>query len=117
MLAPELQFVERTKVLFERKKYTLFGGNDYHRLSSHPEVLRAVGETAASAGLSGSGSRTTTGNHPLFGRLEKEAAEFLGTESAVVFSSGYLAASVLLQAVAGEFHRFFIDGRAHSSVQ
>ena len=116
MLAPELRFVDRTKVLFEGKKYTLFGGNDYHRLSSHPEVLRAVAETAQSEGLSGCGSRTTTGNHPVYGRLESAAAEFLGTGSAAVFSSGYLAASVLLQAVAGEFQRFFVDAGAHSSV-
>ena len=41
MLGPELTFVDRTGVLFEGQELAFFGGNDYHQLSSHPDVLRA----------------------------------------------------------------------------
>ncbi|HSB81240.1 MAG TPA: pyridoxal phosphate-dependent aminotransferase family protein, partial [Candidatus Methylomirabilis sp.] len=115
-LGPELRFLDRTKVLHEGKPYLFFGGTDYHRLASHPAVLRALREVAESDGLSCAGSRTTTGNHPLLPELERKVAAFLGAGEAALCSSGYLSNAVALEAVAGEFQRFFIDGGAHSSL-
>ena len=115
-LGPELRFLDRTKVLHEGKPYLFFGGTDYHRLSSHPDVLRALREVADSDGLSCAGSRTTTGNHPLLAELERKVAAFLGAGEAAFCSSGYLSNTVALEAVAGDFQRFFIDGSAHSSL-
>jgi 8-amino-7-oxononanoate synthase len=115
-LGPELRFLDRTKVLYEGKPYLFFGGTDYHRLASHPDVLRALREAADSDGLSCAGSRTTTGNHPLFTELERRLAAFLGAGEAALCSSGYLSNAVAMEAVAGEFQRFFIDDRAHSSL-
>ena len=115
-LGPELRFVDRTKVLYEGKPYLFFGGTDYHRLSSHPDVLRAVREVADSDGLSCAGSRTTTGNHPLLVELERRLAAFLGAGAAVTCPSGYLSNAMALEAVAGEFQRFFVDASAHSSL-
>jgi len=116
VLGPPLRFIERTKVIFEGKTYLFFGGNDYHRLSSHPAVVGAFCEAARIHGLSSAGSRTTTGNHPLYLELEEAIARFVGAEAAAVFASGYLANLVLLQAAAAEFQRFFIDAEAHSSL-
>ena len=115
-LGPELRFLDRTKVLYEGKPYLFFGGTDYHRLASHPDVLRALCEMADSDGLSCAGSRTTTGNHPLLVELERKVAAFLGAGEAILCSSGYLSNAVALEAVAGDFQRFFIDGSAHSSL-
>ena len=115
-LGPELRFLDRTKVLYEGKPYLFFGGTDYHRLASHPDVLRALREVADSDGLSCAGSRTTTGNHPLLVELERKVAAFLGAGEAALCSSGYLSNAVALETVAGEFQRFFIDGGAHSSL-
>ncbi len=115
-LGPELRFLDRTKVLHEGKAYLFFGGTDYHRLSSHPDVLRAVQEVAGSDGLSCAGSRTTTGNHPLLGELEQRLASFLGAGAAVTCPSGYLSNAMAMEAVAGEFQRFLVDASAHSSL-
>jgi 7-keto-8-aminopelargonate synthetase-like enzyme len=115
-LGPELRFLDRTKVLHEGRPYLFFGGTDYHRLSSHPDVLRAVREVADSDGLSCAGSRTTTGNHPLVAELERRLAAFLGAGAAVTCPSGYLSNAMALEAVAGEFQRFFVDSGAHSSL-
>jgi 7-keto-8-aminopelargonate synthetase-like enzyme len=115
-LGPELRFLDRTKVLFEGKPYLFFGGTDYHRLSSHPDVLRAVRDAADSDGLSCAGSRTTTGNHPFLVELERRLAVFLGAGAAVTCPSGYLSNAMALEVAAGEFQRFFIDGSAHSSL-
>ncbi|HWT79573.1 MAG TPA: pyridoxal phosphate-dependent aminotransferase family protein [Candidatus Methylomirabilis sp.] len=115
-LGPELRFLDRTRVLHEGKPYLFFGGTDYHRFASHPDVIRALREVAETDGLSCAGSRTTTGNHPLLVELERKLAAFLGVEEAILCSSGYLSNAVVLEAVASEFQRFFIDSGAHSSL-
>ena len=115
-LGPELRFHDRTRVLYEGTSYLFFGGNDYHRLASHPDVLRAARETAEADGLSAAGSRITTGNHPLFAELERRVVAFLGAGEAALCPSGYLSNAVALEAVTGEFQRVFIDGGAHSSL-
>lgn len=115
-LGPELRFCDRTKVLYEGKSYLFFGGNDYHRLATHPDVIRAAREVAETDGLSCAGSRITTGNHPLLAELERRLAAFLGAGEAVLCPSGYLANTVALEAMAGDFQRFFLDGGAHASL-
>jgi len=116
MLGPELTFIGQTEVLFEGKQLTFFGGNDYHRLSCHPEVLAALTAAAAQYGLNGAGSRVTTGNHPLYRSLEARLAAFLGTEAAVICSAGYLSATLLMQAVADAYTHLFLDEFAHASL-
>ena len=116
MLAPELRFVERTKVVFAGRTYTFFGGNDYHRLSSHPDVVQTLADAAAAHGLSTAGSRLTTGNHPVLVELERSLARFLGVEAALTVSSGYLTNLALLEAIGADFHRVYLDATSHSSV-
>jgi 7-keto-8-aminopelargonate synthetase-like enzyme len=116
MLGPRLRFVDRTKVVHEGRTYVFFGGNDYHRLSNHPAVIEAFCAAARREGLNSAGSRTTTGNHPLYEELERALAAFFEAPEAVVFSSGYLGNLVLLQAMGGDFQRYFMDARAHSSI-
>jgi len=115
-LAAELRFFDRTKVLHGGRPYVFFGGTDYHRLASHPEVLRAFGEAVLTEGLSCAGSRLTTGNHPLLARLEAETAAFLGAGSVSACSGGYLANTVALEAVRDDYWRFFLDSGAHASL-
>jgi 7-keto-8-aminopelargonate synthetase-like enzyme len=115
-LGPELRFCDRTKVLYEGKAYLFFGGNDYHRLATHPDILRAVREVAESDGLSCAGSRITTGNHPLLVELERRAAAFLRAGETVLCPSGYLSNTVALETLGGEFQRVFLDGGAHASL-
>jgi len=115
-LGPPLTFLDPTHVDFEGRKLLFFGGIDYHRLSWNPVVIEALKAASERYGLSPSGSRTTTGNHPLYVKLEAAVAGFFGTESAAVFGSGYLANTVLLQAVSSDFDLFLIDEQCHSSI-
>ncbi len=113
---PQLSFPDRTRVMYEGRQYLFFGGNDYHRLSSHPEVVAACRKEAESGGLSCAGSRITTGNHPLFDALEKKIAGFLATDAVTLCSDGYLSNAVILEALAGDDQRVFLDSAAHVSV-
>lgn len=115
-LTEPLQQVDRTCVLHRGRKLSYFGGCDYFRLSSHPEVLRALRQGADEFGLNVAASRTTTGNHALFGKLEEELARFFGAEAALLVASGYATNIVVAQAVAGEFAHLLVDKRSHGSV-
>jgi glycine C-acetyltransferase/8-amino-7-oxononanoate synthase len=115
-LGAELRFLDRTKVLYEGRAYVFFGGTDYHRLASHPEVVRAFQEAARVEGLSCAGSRVTTGNHPLLVQLEERIAGFLGTADAALCAAGYLANTVAVESVNGDYQRFFVDTGVHASL-
>jgi len=114
-LAEPLQQIERTYVLHRGRKLSYFGGCDYFRLSSHPAVLRALDEGVAEFGLNVAASRATTGNHRLFGELEKQLARFFRVEAAALLSNGYATNLAFAQSFAGQFTHALIDERAHGS--
>jgi len=111
-----LQQVDRTYVLWRKRKLVYFGGCDYFRLSSDARVKAAAQEAIEKFGLNVAASRRTTGNHQLYEQLETELGRFFQADSAVLVSSGYLANIVAAQAWAGKFSAAFIDERAHSSL-
>jgi 7-keto-8-aminopelargonate synthetase-like enzyme len=115
-LAQPLQQVDRTFVMRRGRKLSYFGGCDYFRLSSHPAVLAAVREGLEQFGLNVAASRKTTGNHPLYEKLEGALETFFGVDAAVLVSNGYVANVVVAQALAGEFTHALIDQRAHGSL-
>lgn len=116
MQGPELTPAGRTEVLFQGRKLTFFAGNDYHRLSSEPEVVEALCEAARRYGISAAGSRVTTANHPLLLELEDALAGFLGAEAVALCASGYLSNTAAVQAVAPEVGRVLLEAEAHSSL-
>lgn len=116
-LGPQLHATGRTKVVFEGHAYLFFGGNDYHRLSTHPEVVGAAMAALEAGGLLSPASRSTTGNHPVYAELEAKAAGFLGTGASLLAPDGYLSNTLAVEAVAPDFHRFFIDAGAHASLK
>ncbi|RKS10222.1 8-amino-7-oxononanoate synthase [Nocardiopsis sp. Huas11] len=75
-------------------------GNDYLGLLRHPEVVRAAAGAAYAWGAGAGGSRLVTGDTELHGELERELADFYGTEAALVFSSGYAANLAMVTALA-----------------
>lgn len=116
MLGPELQFVDRDYVWFKGKRLLYLAGIDYHRMSNNPLIVKTAAAAAGKFGLSPTGSRTTTGNHSLYARLERVVSEFFASEGAVVGPSGYLSNIIVLQAIESEYDTFFIDEKAHSSL-
>lgn len=117
MNLPEpLQQIDRTYVRVGKRKLSYFAGCDYFRLASHPKVLRALNEGAKKYGLNVAASRMTTGNHELYGKLEKSLAQFFGTETAVLVFNGYVTNLIVGQALAGNFSHVVLDEKAHPSL-
>src|ERR1041385_2234630 len=102
-LAAPLQQVDRTYVRFGRTRLSYFGGCDYFRLSTQPALRRALLTGLKKFGLTVAASRSTTGNHEIYERLESRLAQFFDAPAAVLLSSGYLGNLALAQALAGTF--------------
>src|SRR5690349_3191204 len=115
-LAPPLQQMDRTYVLYRGRRFSYFGGCDYYRLSSHPTIVAALVAGLKKYGLTAAASRKTTGNHFLYEQLEKRLAGFFGTADAVLVSNGYATNLVVAQALAGGFSHVLIDQKAHASL-
>jgi len=118
MTEPEpLQQIDRTYVRYGGRRLSYFSGCDYFRLASHPRVIAALAQGAKSYGVSVAASRVTTGNHPLYGKIEALLSEFFSARAALLVSSGYMTNMVVAQAVAGNFSHALIDERAHTSLR
>jgi len=65
--------------------------NDYLNMGHDPRVIAAAKAALDVSGATSGASRLVTGNHSLFGELEKRLARLKQTDDCVIFGSGYLA--------------------------
>ena len=73
-----------------RERITL-GSNNYLGLTGHPAVKQAARDALEAYGTGLTGSRFLNGTTPLHTELERELADWMGTEEAIVFTTGYQA--------------------------
>jgi 8-amino-7-oxononanoate synthase len=90
------------RVLVDGRQLTSFCGNDYLGLSQHLDVVAALQEAAAWHGVGSTGSALVTGHHSEHATFEREMAQWLGYERALLFGSGYQANLAVLQSLLGE---------------
>src|SRR5215467_380860 len=96
------------------KRLISFCCNDYLGLSQHPAIKAAATAAIARHGAGSGASRLVTGNHPLFGELERRLARLKGSEAACVFGSGYLANAGIIPALVGPADLVLIDELSHA---
>ncbi len=68
-----------------------FASNDYLGLSIHPAVTAAAHDAIDRWGTGSGASRLVTGDRPVHEALERDIAEWKGTERAVLFPTGFAA--------------------------
>jgi 8-amino-7-oxononanoate synthase len=78
-------------VEMEGRERIMLGGNNYLGLTEHPRVVQAAREALDRYGTGVTGSRFMNGTLPIHLELERELADWLGTDDALVYSAGYLA--------------------------
>ena len=91
--------------------------NDYLGLATDPRLLEAVTSALVAGSAVGStGSRLLSGNAEIWEELESEVAQFMGSEAALYFNSGYSANVGLLSAVIRPSDVVFSDAANHASI-
>ena len=93
-----------------------FAGSNYLDLAHHPEVIEASARAARDYGCAAGGSRLISGNLSIHEELEEELAELLGTEAALVFSTGYMANAGVIPALASSGDVVVSDELNHASI-
>jgi 8-amino-7-oxononanoate synthase len=90
--------------------------NDYLGLADHPHLRERMRVACTELPAGSGGSRLLRGHQPAFDALEQRLAAFCGTESALLFATGYAANVGLLQAIVGRHDLVLSDARNHASL-
>jgi len=98
------------------QRYDYFCGCGYLGLQGEPRVTAAAADALSRYGLSTATSRGGFGEHPVYSELETQACAFFGCERLLYFASGYMGASILVQAELRAGDHFFLDDSAHFSL-
>jgi len=101
-------------MLRDGRRLLSFSCNDYLNLTHHPAVKDAAIAAVRAYGVGAGASRLVTGNHPLFGELERRLAAFKDAEACCIFGSGYLANLGIIPALVGPDDLVLIDELAHA---
>ncbi|MBI4687405.1 MAG: 8-amino-7-oxononanoate synthase [Nitrospirae bacterium] len=118
-LLRKLSYIDSRKasrILINRQSYINFSSNDYLGLSEHPEIIKASVSALKKYGFGSGGSRLLSGSHIPHKRLEERIARFKGTESALIFNTGYAANTGIIPAIAAEKWTIFSDELNHASI-
>ncbi len=104
------------RMTFEGRPVVMLGSNNYLGLTSDERVRRAAVEAVERYGTGLTGSRLLNGSLPLHRELEDELADWVGKETALVFTTGYAANLGLMVSLLGEGDAVFLDSTAHASL-
>ena len=96
------------------KEYLQFASNDYLGLAQDSALITAAQEATAHYGVGSTGSRLITGTAPVHVDCEAEIARAKGTEAAVFFSTGMMAAHGVLQGLYGKDDTILLDKLSHA---
>ena len=107
---------EGTEAVFHGRRLIMCGSNNYLGLTTHPTVRQAALDAIENFGTSCTGSRFLNGTIELHEQLERELAEWVGKEAALVFSTGMQTNLGTISAIVGRDDVVILDKQAHASI-
>ena len=93
-----------------------FTSNDYFGFTRRPEVIEAAKQALEDGGAGAGAARLLRGNLDWHKEAEQCAAQWLGSEAALLFPSGYQANLALLTALPQKGDLILSDERNHASI-
>ena len=100
----------------EGKERVMLGSNNYLGLTGDPRVKEAAREALEIYGTGLTGSRLLNGTTPLHLELEREIAEWMRTDDAIVFTTGYQANVGVLSTILAPGDTVICDSGDHASI-
>ncbi len=111
LTSPAMPVVE-----MEGAERIMLGSNNYLGLTGDERVLAGAEDALHRYGTGLTGSRLLNGTIPLHLELEEEIAQWLGTEAALVFSTGHQANLGALGTLLGPGDTVIVDSADHASI-
>jgi len=107
---------EGTEAVFQGRRLLMCGSNNYLGLTIHPKVRQAAQDAIARYGTSCTGSRYVNGNLEMHEELERELAEWVGKETALIFSTGMQVNLGTISALVNRGDVVILDKDDHASI-
>ncbi|HEX6302750.1 MAG TPA: aminotransferase class I/II-fold pyridoxal phosphate-dependent enzyme [Anaerolineales bacterium] len=107
---------EGTEAVYQDRRLIMCGSNNYLGLTTHPKVRQAAKDAVDRFGTSCTGSRFLNGTLEMHEQLERELAEWVGKESALVFSTGMQVNLGTISALVGRGEFAVLDKDDHASI-
>jgi len=111
-----LQSNEGAEAVYKGRRILMFGSNNYLGLTTHPKVRQAAMEAVDEMGTSCTGSRFLNGTLEMHLELERQLADFVGKEAALVFSTGMQTNLGTISSLLGRNDTVFLDKDDHASI-
>ena len=112
----EITGKQGTEVQMEGRNVLMFGSNAYTGLPGEQRFIDAAAEALQRYGTGCAGSRFLNGTLDLHVQLEKEIAEFIGKDEALVYSTGFTVNSGVIACLTGRKDYIIRDDRDHASI-
>jgi 8-amino-7-oxononanoate synthase len=103
-------------VEMEGAERIMLGSNNYLGLTDDPRVMQGARDALEAYGTGLTGSRLLNGTTPLHLELEAEIADWMGTEDAIVFTTGQQANVGTLSTLLAPGDTVVVDSGDHASI-
>ena len=111
-----LESPQSVEPIVDGKKVLSFCSNDYLGLANHPDVIKSFKQAADKYGVGSGSAHLVSGHSAEHHALEEELAEFMGTERALLFSTGYMANLGVVSALCDRHSEIYEDKLNHASL-
>lgn len=112
----EIQSGAGPEVWIDGRKMIMIGSNNYLGLTSHPKVVEAAEKALRKYGSGCTGSRFLNGTLDIHTELEQRLANFMQTEAALCFSTGFQTNLGTVSTVVGKNDTIYADRSNHASL-
>lgn len=111
-----LESAQGVRLTVDGRELLNFCSNDYLGLAADPRLAAALQQAASQFGVGSGASHLVCGHSAEHHALEEELAAFTGRERVLLFSTGYMANTGVIQALVGRGDAVFEDDLNHASL-
>jgi len=111
-----IEQVDGARIVIDGKPLLNFASNDYLGLAQHPALTESLVRAAGQWGVGAGAAHLLGGHRDEHAELERKLAHWTGRESALLFSTGYMANLGAIQALLGAGDVCVQDKLNHASL-